>query len=215
MNEVTKAILNSSIGLAVFAAVTAGLIAVTQVATADKIQLERKKAQTRALREIVPDTYHDNDFLADAITLPSDTLLGPTNETQGYPSRLKGQTNGILLPFTAPDGYSGEIRLIAGINLNGEIIGVRVLGHQETPGLGDKIEVKKSDWIHQFNGKSLTNPVPDGWKVLKDGGQFDQMTGATITPRAVVKSIERTLRYFEKHKATLVATPKGGTTHEQ
>lgn len=208
MTEISQAILRSGFGLAVFATVTAGLIATTHSVTADRITQAQKLAQTKALRDIIPDSYHDNAFLEDAISLPADPLLGNKEEAEAYLSRQNGQVNAVLIPFLAPDGYSGDIRLIAGINTQGELIGVRVLAHQETPGLGDKIESKKSDWIHQFNGKSLTQPEIAQWKVIKDGGQFDQLTGATITPRAVVKSVQKALEYFDKHQAELLMNPR-------
>jgi len=105
---------------------------------------------------------------------------------------------------TARKGYSGEIRLLLGIDENGKLLGVRVLKHTETPGLGDKIEVNRSDWITRFNGLSLGNPPEAQWAVKKDGGPFDQFAGATITPRAVVNGIRDGLRLFAAHRKTLL-----------
>jgi electron transport complex protein RnfG len=109
----------------------------------------------------------------------------------------------VIIPVVAPDGYSGDIDLIVGINSDGTIAGVRVLGHKETPGLGDKAELKKSNWVLGFNGRSLTNPTLDGWAVKKDKGVFDQFTGATITPRAVVAATLRALQFAEANRKTL------------
>ena len=109
------------------------------------------------------------------------------------------------IPATAPDGYSGNIDIITGVYRNGEVAGVRVVSHQETPGLGDKIELKKSDWVLAFNGKSLGAPSYERWTVKKDKGVFDQLTGATITPRAVTKAVRNTLDYYRNNKADLLA----------
>jgi len=111
----------------------------------------------------------------------------------------------VILQAIAPDGYSGAIHLLVGIHADGRVAGVRVIGHRETPGLGDKIELAKSPWIRSFEGKSLTNPAADGWAVKKDRGEFDQFAGATITPRAVVGAVHRALQYFDAHKAELLA----------
>jgi electron transport complex protein RnfG len=109
---------------------------------------------------------------------------------------------------TAPEGYGGAIELLVGVNANGEITGVRVVPpHNETPGLGDKIETKKSDWIYSFDGKSLTNPKPEGWAVKKDGGDFDSFTGATITPRAVVDAVYNALAWYQANRSTLYQQP--------
>lgn len=107
----------------------------------------------------------------------------------------------------APDGYSGRITLLVAIDQSGKLIGVRVTEHKETPGLGDAIDTNKSDWIHIFKDKSLQNPVEENWRVRRDNGEFDQITSATITSRAVVKATYNALRYFEQHKDTLLRTP--------
>jgi electron transport complex protein RnfG len=112
-----------------------------------------------------------------------------------------------MMIVTAPDGYNGDIRLLAGIDAGGTVLGVRVVSHRETPGLGDPIEVDKSDWILGFANKSLRNPETGGWAVKRDGGQFDQFTGATISPRAVVRTIHNTLLYFETNRQMLFETP--------
>ncbi|PIE44211.1 MAG: electron transport complex subunit RsxG [Gammaproteobacteria bacterium] len=204
MSEIRQAITKSVIGLAAFAALTAGLIATTQLLTTERIEQQKKLSQSRALREIFPNQYHDNEFLDDIVTLPESDQLGSHEPLQGFLSRKAGQVNGVLIPAVAPDGYSGKIRLITGIESNGKIAGVRVLEHRETPGLGDKIEPRKSDWIQHFVGKSLVNPSANNWKVVKDGGEFDQLTGATITPRAIVKAVYGTLIYFDRHNTYLL-----------
>ena len=114
-----------------------------------------------------------------------------------------GEVVGVILPATARDGYSGDIRLLVGVDKAGKLAGVRVLNHRETPGLGDKIELKKSDWVLSFNGRSLQDPTPENWAVTKDGGEFDAFTGATVTPRAVVESVRDTLRFTDENNADL------------
>ena len=120
---------------------------------------------------------------------------------------MKGdQPSALILPVTAPDGYSGAIHLLVGIFADGRLAGVRVLGHKETPGLGDKIELAKNPWVLAFNGKSLSDPGEAGWGVKKDQGVFDQFAGATITPRAVVKAVHHALQYVDAHRAELFGT---------
>ena len=122
---------------------------------------------------------------------------------------LNSRFAGVILPTTAPDGYSGDIRLLVGIQANGAITGVRVLEHRETPGLGDKIDARVSDWILGFDGKSLSTPLPPQWQVVKDGGEFDQLVGATVTPRAVVNAVRRALQFFDVNEEA-IANVYGG-----
>jgi electron transport complex protein RnfG len=116
----------------------------------------------------------------------------------------------VILPVTAPDGYSGTIELIVGVNRDGTVAGVRALQHRETPGLGDKVDVKKSDWVLDFNGHSLGQPPEEQWTVKKDGGVFDTFTGATITPRAVTAAVKRGLLYFDAHRESLLSLDSRG-----
>jgi electron transport complex protein RnfG len=139
----------------------------------------------------------DNDMVTDLIRVREPALLGGA-ETTVYRGRKDGQPVALVLTPVAPDGYSGPIRLLVAVHRDGSLGGVRVLSHKETPGLGDRIEEEKSDWILGFSGRSLQDPAPSEWKVKKDGGAFDQFTGATITPRAIVKAVRKTLEYVEK-----------------
>ncbi len=202
-----RSIRQNSIILGVFALATAGLIALIYQATATRIADAQYRAAQRALLEIVPIQRHNNDLLADTIALDAAQreALGIKTEASGYMARMDGEPVAVILPSVAPDGYSGDIAMIIGINRDGTVAGVRILNHRETPGLGDKLELTKSPWILGFNGKSLENPLPDRWQVKKDGGEFDQFTGATITPRAVVRRVQNTLRFFEAHQAALLA----------
>ncbi len=117
----------------------------------------------------------------------------------------------VVLKFNAVNGYNGNITLLAGINSDGSLRGVRIISHKETPGLGDAIEIEKSDWALDFSGKSLSNPEPDQWAVKRDGGEFDQFTGATITPRAVVDAVRLALEYFEANHEYLFDTTADST----
>ncbi len=213
MNELLQSIRKNAIGLGLFAIVTAGSIGVAQVLTFDQIKENVKIAQAKALHEIVPESDYDNDLLNDTVALAAEgihakwnvRLLGPlADDAVAYIARKDGQAHTVILPVTAPDGYTAHINMIVGVRLDGSLAGVRVVNHKETPGLGDKIEVKKDPWILQFEGLSLLNPEPDAWAVKKDGGEFDQFTGATITPRSVVRSVKLALEFFQKHGKELV-----------
>ncbi|MCP5325774.1 MAG: electron transport complex subunit RsxG [Oceanospirillaceae bacterium] len=213
MQELFSAIRRNALGLAIFAALTAGAIAVTQVLTQQRINDNMAAAQAKALYQLVPASEVDNDLLHDTLDLHGPAaakqfhlnLLGPIkDDAVAYLARKNGQIHTVILPITAPDGYTQEIRLLVGIRADGSLSGVRVVEHKETPGLGDKIELKKSPWLLGFSDKSLLNPEIEHWKVKKDGGDFDQFTGATITPRAVVLAVRRSLEFFDKHKDALL-----------
>lgn len=202
--EISRSMLKNSLVLGLFAIVTVGLVAVLQQATAGRIANAEREAQVRALSEILPQGSYDNHLLDNSIQL-HDPLLGSKSPQTAYIALKDGQPSAVILRATAPDGYSGAIHLLIGIQADGRLAGVRVLGHRETPGLGDKIELAKSAWIQSFDGKSLSNPGEDGWAVKKDRGEFDQFAGATITPRAVVKAVHKALQYFDAHQEQLFA----------
>lgn len=212
-----QSIKQNAIGLSLFAIVTAGIIAVTQVLTADQIKSNIDAAKSRALLEILPEDSHDNVLINDTVMITDEALIADEGEAEAFIARKEGKAVAVILPTVATDGYTGNINSIVGIYADGTIAGVRVLQHRETPGLGDKVELKKSTWILGFNGKSLDNPGPDGWQVKKDGGNFDQFTGATITPRAVIGSVHTALQYFHKNRDTLLAekNPDAATTEAQ
>lgn len=201
---ITQAIRKNSIILTIFAICTAGLLAVTFQGTKERITASERAAAQKALLEVV--TKHDNDLLADTKQIPETALaqLGLKGPEVVNIARVDGHIDAVIVPAIAPDGYSGAIRLIVGVDHNMNITGVRVLSHKETPGLGDKVDTKKTNWVHGFNGKSLTNPSV--WAVKKDGGEFDQFTGATITPRAVVRQVEKVLQFVDEHKDMLFET---------
>ncbi|MAD00274.1 electron transport complex subunit RsxG [Pseudomonas abyssi] len=200
----SRSILRNSVILGLFAVATVGMIAVTQQGTAERISEAQRRVQLSALNEIVPHDQHDNDLLTDSFTVQDRQHLSLSAPAEAYRARQGDRVSAVILPVVAPDGYSGRIDLLVGIRADGSIAGVRSVSHRETPGLGDKIDAGKSQWILSFNGKSLSMPIPDQWAVKKDGGQFDQFTGATITPRAVVKAVYQALNYFDEHRAALL-----------
>ncbi|MFL0811529.1 MAG: electron transport complex subunit RsxG [Agarilytica sp.] len=194
--------------LAAFAIVTAGLLAFTFLGTKDKIAAAERRAAQKALTEIISLDRHNNDMLEDTWNIPAELLeaLGLNEEAQIHIARQDERVIAMVIPSIAPDGYSGDIKLIIGINADETLAGVRVLAHKETPGLGDKVDINKDDWILNFNEKSLNTPAAEHWKVKKDGGEFDQFTGATITPRAVVKRVKQTLEFYSQHKNDILET---------
>ena len=193
--------------LALFAAITSVAIGWTYLGTKAQIDLEVRRAEARQLLEIFPPGTHDNDIVDDVFEVAAETaLLGIRETRQGYRVRQGNKVIGVILPATARDGYSGDIRALIGVRLDGSVAGVRVVAHRETPGLGDKVDLRKSDWILDFNERSLTNPVLSGWNVEKEGGVFDQFTGATVTPRAVILATRRALEYATLNAATLFET---------
>lgn len=189
--------------LAGFALAASALLGIGDWNTRDAIEMRRQEDLKASLAQVIPDELYDNDLLESTVIVPGDGLPN-AQETVVYQARKKGRTTAAAFRLTAPDGYSGNIDMVIGIARNGEILGVRVIAHAETPGLGDKIEIAKSDWILSFNGRSLENPTIEQWAVKKDGGEFDQFSGATITPRAVVNAVHRGLLFFDKHRSEIV-----------
>lgn len=190
--------------LAGFALLASILLGVTNCSTQGTIQQRLDEDLKKSLQEVVPVALYDNDMLKDTLTISSADYNIGVNETMVYLAKKDGKVTAVCFKFIAPDGYSGAINMIIGIDRDGNILGVRVLSHKETPGLGDKIEVAKSTWILSFIGRSLDNLTPTQWAVKKDGGVFDQFAGATITPRKSVQATYRSLQLFKAHQAELI-----------
>lgn len=206
MNTVT-AISRNSLLLGLFAALTTALIAWTYISTKDAIVEAQRVAEAKQLLQIFPANSHDNSLIDDNFTITrGQSLLKVREDRLAYRVRKDGDTVGVILPATAHDGYSGDIRLLVGVRADLSVAGVRVVAHRETPGLGDAIDLNKSDWILSFNDQSLTKPAATQWKVRKDGGVFDQFTGATITPRAVITATRKALEYAELNKKALFSS---------
>jgi electron transport complex protein RnfG len=214
--NVADAVGRNSALLGLFALGVTLALAGTQLLTRDEIAAQRRAAEARAYSEILPPARYDNALLDDFRLVDDRELLGLQQPRKILVARLGGEAQAVIVPATAPDGYGGAIELIVGINADGTLAGVRVVAHKETPGLGDKIDARKSRWIDAFAGRSLGDPAPAQWAVKKDGGAFDQFTGATITPRAVTAAVRRTLQYFEANREALLAGAATGseTSHE-
>ncbi len=208
MTPAIRETVSTALTLLVFSVVGASLLSGAFMLTRPTIERSEQAVKLALISQtLVPDSF-DNDLVRDARALPASAELGLKRPGLIYIARKQGIANAVVLEAVAPDGYSGEIRLLIGIQADGRVAGVRVTGHKETPGLGDYIEIARSPWIRQFSGKSLTEPADAAWKVRKDGGSFDYLAGATITPRAVIKAVNRALHYFESHKAELLASAK-------
>lgn len=206
-----KNIIISGVIIWLFAIIGTALVSFTQEQTREQIIENERQALLRSLFELIPADRFDNDLLNDTIIIHPSELLGNDHQKPAYRARKNNQPIAIIFNATAPNGYNGDIDLLIGINTDGSITGVRAVKHKETPGLGDPIDIKKSNWITQFNLKSLTNPIEFFWSVNKDGGEFDQLTGATITSRAVVDKVKDTLNYYQQHKDILFLEAR----HEQ
>ena len=180
-------------------------IGIADRATRADIAQRRLEDLQATLRQVVPAGYYDNDPVRDTVTVQEGD-----RSLRAYRARRQGQVRAVSFQTTAPGYGSSEMVMVIGVDRDGKLLGVRVISHAETPGLGDKIELGRSSWILSFNGRSLDDPPPAGWAVKKDGGVFDQFTGATITPRAVVKAVKGGLDFFAKHRAVLLDESSGG-----
>lgn len=180
--------------LGVVALLASGALAVVSGATAPAIAAAEAKDLRDSLSEVLPAGLADNDFLKDTVEIQRDG-----KPLTIYRARHGSELKAVLFKV-AERGYSGEISVLMAVDMDGRTLGVRILKHTETPGLGDKIEIRKDDWVLDFNGKSLGEPTPDKWGVKKDNGVFDQFAGATITPRAVVKAVKGGLEFFTARK---------------
>ena len=199
--------LRAAVVLAIAATVAVGVVAVVHDLALPRIEASQRAQRLEQLTTVLGSIAYDNDPLEDTVQVRDPELLGTIEALTAHRVRKGGQPVAVLLNAVAPDGYSGAIRLLVAIDAQGKVLGVRVLEHRETPGLGDFIEARRSDWIRGFDGRSLGDPPPARWLVRKDGGDFDQFTGATVTPRAIVGSVRNALAYFEQHRDQLFAEP--------
>jgi electron transport complex protein RnfG len=182
-----------------FATMAAVLLVMSNMITKDDIQARQREDLLASLEQVIPPNLHDNDLLADTKAVPIEA-----GQRTVYRAMRDKVVTALAYQVTGY-GYAGAIEILMGVNAKGEILGVRVLSHAETPGLGDKIETAKTNWIFGFNGLSLDNTPTQDWAVKKDGGRFDQFSGATITPRGVVKAVKEGLDFFRAHKGQLLA----------
>jgi electron transport complex protein RnfG len=201
--------LRTALALVAFTGLATLALAGFHAATRERIEAQARAAELRTLAVLLPDGY-DNDPLADRIAIGPEPALGLRSAREAWRARRGGAPLGVVLPVVAPDGYSGDIEMRVGIANDGRIVGVRVVAHRETPGLGDPIEAAKSDWIEGFRGRFLGEPPVERWTVRKDGGEFDQFAGATITPRAVVVAVRKALDYHAAHRDELYREERSG-----
>ncbi|MEI6413615.1 MAG: electron transport complex subunit RsxG [Pseudomonadota bacterium] len=199
-------ILMAGLIVGAFTLVSVSVVVVTHQATESRIEDNQRLSLLDKLHALVPANWVDNDLTADIIQVPGPAALGG-REMKVYRGRQKGQPVALILAVVAPDGYAGPIQLLVAVKTDGTLAGVRVLSHQETPGLGDRIEEQKSGWVLGLMEKSLDHPAIERWKVKRDGGDFDQFTGATVTPRAVVKAVKNTLLFVKEQQASLFLAP--------
>lgn len=187
--------------LAGFAVVATLLIVVTDQITRPAIKYQQAKQVLSVINQIMPPESYNNDLVSDCTLIPNP--FNSKDTLRVYRARLNESPSGLIIESIAPNGYNGKITMLVGVDMDQTITGVRVIEHKETPGLGDKIDKRISDWIDSFKNTSLSRPDENLWKVKKDGGQFDQFTGATITPRAVVQAVANTLMFFDQHNDSL------------
>ena len=210
MNPVLQNALRTSVILFLFTLIGTALLAYTYRNTHSIIEKSAQAEKLALINQVLPKQLYDNDLLGAWRELPAHPLLGTRKPSGMWLATKGGQPAGVVLEAVAPEGYSGDISLLIGIDANGTLTGVRVTQHKETPGLGDYIQLSKSPWVLQFDGKSYHPDQDDLWRVKKDGGEYDSRAGATITPRAIVKAVREALKYFQLHRETLLRPQESG-----
>ncbi|MBU1364842.1 MAG: electron transport complex subunit RsxG [Gammaproteobacteria bacterium] len=196
--------------LFVFVAIFTGLLSAAYLWTKPAIEASATEEKMKLVDEVLPRSEYDNALLEDIVALPATPELGLKDPTTLFRARKAGQPVALVFEAVAPDGYAGKVKLIVAIRANGEVAGVRVTQHRETPGLGDYVDPRKDKnkarpWITQFNGMSLAKVADMAWKVRKDGGQIDYHAGATVTPRAVSKAVLKAVKWAEANRDRLFA----------
>ena len=208
-NEPSRHRLYGTIAIIVLAIAAAIGLAVIDGLTRERVARNAQEWLTERMNILVPTNARDNDVLTDRAIAIAPDLLGIGRPVTVYRARKHGQPVAVILHTTAPDGYRGPIELLVAIDDKGTLIGVQVVRHRETPGLGDAFENRNRDWLPKFRGRSLEDPPQQRWAVRKDGGDFDGFTGATITPRAIVKAVRRSLEFYRAKQATIFQAPNG------
>lgn len=193
--------------LAIVAAVLTAAVALVASVTRERIAANEQAWIRQRLDALVAPDMHDNDLLADSITVTAPDLLGSSQPVRIYRARSGGAPVAAVIRPVAPDGYRGPIELLVAIRQDGRLIGVQVIRHEETPGLGDAFESRDIHWLDHFRGRSLTDPPPQRWTVRRDGGDFDAFTGATITPRAIIKAVRNALAYYQRNSKRIFEQP--------
>ena len=194
------AVIKTGMTLAMIAAICTALVAATFQMTVDRIAANEKALLEQSLQPALAGVFYDGDVSESRLVIPPPHELPGNDPAIIYRVFSANEPVAALFAVTARDGFSGPIRILLGVDVSGTVTGVRILQHRETPGLGDKIESSRSDWVFQFDGRSIGDPVVTAWALKGDGGEFDQLTGASVTPRAVLKAIRETLLYFAAHR---------------
>lgn len=206
-NDIRRQRIIGAISLVLVAVAAAISLAALDRTTRPRVERNAQAWILERLDILVPPATRDNDILTDKLIARSPDLLGISRPVTIYRARKAGQPVAAVLHTIAPDGYRGPIELLVGIGADGRLIGIQVVRHHETPGLGDAFENRNKDWLPKFRGLSLENPPQQRWAVRADGGEFDAFTGATITPRAIVKAVRRALEFYRAKQATLFTAP--------
>jgi electron transport complex protein RnfG len=193
--------------LALLAAALTAIVVVVASATHDRIVHNEQAWIQQRLDALVAPATHDNDLLTDSIAVTAPDLLGTSQPVRIYRARQAGAPVAAVIRAIAPDGYRGPIELLVAVARDGRLIGVQVIRHNETPGLGDAFESRDVHWLDKFRGRSLTDPPTQRWTVRRDGGDFDAFTGATITPRAIIKAVRNTLDYYQRNSQRIFELP--------
>lgn len=212
IEETLTSMMKNAVILGIFALLSTGLISATYLLTQDTIAEQETKQLVKRLNQVVALESHDNDLAQSCQLVQDQDALGSSEPLSLFIATQKGKLSGGAVEAIAPDGYSGDIKILIGFDKDANVSGVRILRHQETPGLGDKISKRISNWVDAFIGKKPSSEDDAAWAVKKDGGDFDQFTGATITPRAVVKAVKRASLYYQAHQDKLLSldNPCGG-----
>ena len=206
-----KMAVRTAVILFLFVVTFTGLLSGAYLWTLPTIEAAASEEKMKLINEVLPADNYDNDLLKDAFQIAATPALGQDGASTAYVARKGGRTSAVVLEAIAPDGYAGKIRLLIALDADGALLGVRVTQHKETPGLGDYIEPKKDKnkerpWITQFNGLKPATTEEREWKVKKDGGRFDSVAGATVTPRAVIKAVRKAAVYVAENRETLFAS---------
>ncbi len=210
MSHAARESLRAGLQLGLVALLATALMGGTYALTRERIAAAEQREQIQALQLVLPAQRHDNRPLDDRLQVSAPAWLGLEQATVLRAS-LRGQPSALVLEAMAPDGYGGPIHLLIAVDRAGRVLGVRVTAHSETPGLGDDIDADRSDWITRFRGRALGDPPPERWALRKQGGDFDQFAGATVTPRAVVRAVKRCLGFVARHGDALRAAAPGTT----
>ena len=209
------AVLKGGLTLAIIASICTAMVALTYQLTEARIVANEQAWLERSLQPALSGLFYDSGVTESMLIVPPPHELPGSEAAIIYRVYAKDSPVAALFVVSARDGYAGPIRILVGIDVEGVVSGVHVLEHRETPGLGDRVESTKSDWVKQFNGRSLVDPVVAGWAIKRDGGEFDQLTGASVTPRAITKATKETLLYFDANRDEIFAAAAAETDAEE